>query len=138
MANNPYIAKIDALVAAAPLNMTWKTLPEAKGYVAAIRQLKKELGLVKKEITVAKHQIHANSADQRNRVGKGFTGGAIQGIFGAKIAGKANASTKNDLRNRELKTLRPYEEAERHLAQVIIGLDKLKLNLESWIAQQKP
>jgi hypothetical protein len=134
---NPYIVRINQLVESAPINQTWQSVPEAKMYVKAVTQLKKELGLVKKEITTAKQQIRANAVNNRAHVGKGFTGGAIRGIFGAKAAGSINASTKNSMRNQELKALQPYEEAEKHLATVLLSLDKLKLQMETWILQQK-
>ena len=137
MAKNPYITKIDTLVEQAPINQTWQSVQEAKCYIKAISQLKKELGLIKKELTMAKRQIHASAASQRAHVGKGFTGGAMRGIFGAKIAGSANASVKNNMRNQELKALEPYQEAEQYLARILAGLDRLKLQIDSWLIHQK-
>jgi hypothetical protein len=136
MSKNPYIARIDATIARAPINQRWSSPAEAKGYVKAITQLKKELGMIKKELTAAKQQIRAGHINQRAHVGKGFGGGAMRGLFGAKAAGSINASTKNSMRNHELQVLKPYEEAERHLSNVLLGLDKMKLQMETWIMQQ--
>ncbi len=134
---NQYIARINQLVESAPINQTWQSVTEAKMYAKAINQLKKELGMVKKELTTAKQQIRASAVNSRAHVGKGFTGGAMRGLFGAKAAGSMNAAAKNSMRNQELKALRPYEEAEKYLAGVLLGLDKLKLQMETWIMQQK-
>lgn len=135
--NNPYIRRVDALCASAPLNMSWQTLPEAQSYVRAIVQLKREIHLVKQQITAAKHQIHAQAVQQRGHVGKGFAGGASRAVFGAKNAGRANAAAKDHMREQELHALQPLEHAEQHIAQVLLGLDSYKVQLENWIAQNR-
>lgn len=137
MARNPYISQVDQMVERADIEMQWSSIDDAKRYIANIRQLKQEIALVKREITAAKRQIHAQAASQRTQVGKGFAGGAARGIFGAKNAGRANAAAKDHLRKQELNAIAPLTEAETHIAQVLAGLDKLKLSMESWLAQQK-
>lgn len=137
MGKNPNIDRINAMVAGASINANCRTVAEAKLRIAAISQLKKELGLVKKELVAAKHQIHASHENQKNHVGKGLTGAIIRSLSTPKAAGSINASAKNTLRNHELKVLQPYQDAETHLAQVLVSLDRLKLQIETWIVQQK-
>ena len=135
--SNPYITQVEKMVNNSGIEMTWKTLEQAKMYVASIQQLQKEIRLVKSEITLAKQQIHASYADAKVHVGKGFGAGFATGLFGAKTVGRSNAVTRNNMRHRELKALQPYVEAEQYIAKILLGLDKHKLELKTWIAAQK-
>ena len=109
----------------------------SRGYVANIQQLQKEIRLVKSEITLAKQQVHSNYTYKKVHVGKGFGAGVATGLFGARTVGRANAVTRNSIRHNELKAIEPYVEAEQFIAKVLAGLDKLKLELKTWIATQK-
>ncbi len=135
--SNPYIARVEKMVSSKDIEMSWKTLEQAKGYVANIQQLQKEIRLIKSEITLAKQQVHSSYTDKKVHVGKGFGAGAATGLFGAKAVGRANAVTRNNLRHRELKALEPFVEAEQFIAKVLAGLDSLKLEMKTWILTQK-
>ncbi len=134
---NPYITKVEKMVSSKDINMTWSTVDEAKRYIANIQQLQKEIRLVKSDITLAKRQIHANYANQKAHIGTGFGAGFAKGVFGAKTMGKAHTVTRGNIRHRELQALHPYEEAERFIATVMAGLDKLKLEMKTWIETQR-
>ncbi len=135
--SNPYIARVEKMVSSKDIEMSWKTLEQAKRYVANIQQLQKEIRLIKSEITLAKQQVHSSYTDKKVHVGKGFGAGAATGLFGAKAVGRANAVTRNNLRHRELKALEPFVEAEQFIAKVLAGLDSLKLEMKTWISTQK-
>ena len=135
--SNPYIARVEKMVSSKDIEMSWKTLEQAKRYVANIQQLQKEIRLIKSEITLAKQQVHSSYTDKKVQVGKGFGAGAATGLFGAKAVGRANAVTRNNLRHRELKALEPFVEAEQFIAKVLAGLDSLKLEMKTWISTQK-
>jgi hypothetical protein len=134
---NPYIARVEKMVSSSNISMTWSTLEQAKLYVANIQQLQKEIKIVKSEITLAKQQAHSHYTDKKVHVGKGFGAGFATGLLGAKAVGRANAVSRNSIRHQELKAIEPYVEAERFIAQVLAGLDKLKLELKAWIATQR-
>jgi hypothetical protein len=135
--SNPYIARVEKMVSSSDISETWSTPEQAKRYVANIQQLQKEIRLLKSEITLAKQQIHSSYTDKKVHVGKGFGAGVATGLFGARTVGRANAVTRNNLRHRELKTIEPYIEAEQFIAKVLAGLDKLKLEMKTWISAQK-
>src|SRR6516162_664971 len=107
---NPYITKVEKLVSSKDINETWRTVDEAKRYIANIQQLQKEIKLVKSEITLAKTQIHAGYANQKAHIGTGIGAGVAKGLFGAKTMGKAHTVTRNNIRHRELNDLQPYVE----------------------------
>lgn len=134
---NPYIARVEKMVSSSDIEMTWSTLDQAKLYVANIQQLQKEIKLLKGEVTLAKQQIHSNYTDKKVHVGKGFGAGVATGIFGARAVGRTNSLTRNSIRHKELNALEPYVEAEQYISKVLLGLDKLKLELKTWIATQK-
>jgi len=133
---NPYIARVDKMIESSNISLTWRTLDEAKLYVANIQQLQKEIKLVKSELTLAKQQVHSQYTDKKVHVGKGFGAGFATGLLGAKAVGRANAVTRNSIRHQELKAMEPYTEAEQYIAKVLLGLDKLKLELKAWITAQ--
>ncbi len=134
--SNPFIQKVEILVSRSDISQTWRTLEEAKKYVANIQQLKKEIRLVKGELTMAKGQIHAQFASKQVHVGKGFGAGVATGLFGARTVGKMNSLTRNNIRGQELKAMQPYREAEQFINKVVAGLDKLKLEIQAWMAMQ--
>jgi len=135
--SNPYIARVEKMVPTYDINDTWKTVDEAKRYIANIQQMQKEIRLVKSEITLAKQQIHASYASQKAHIGTGVGAGFAKGLFGAKTMGKAHTVTRSNMRHRELKALEPYVEAEQFIAKVLAGAEKLKLEMKTWIAAQK-
>lgn len=45
--------------------------------------------------------------------------------------------SRNPYISQELQAIAPLSEAETHIAQVVAGLDKLKLQMEAWLAQQR-
>src|SRR6266516_2134103 len=124
--SNPYIARVEKMVSSKDIEMSWSTLEQAKRYIANIQQLQKEIRLLKSEISLAKQQVHSSYTDKKVHVGKGFGAGVATGLFGAKAVGRANAVSRNNIRHYELKALEPYVEAERFIAKVLAGLDKLK------------
>ena len=134
---NPYIVQVEALISRTNLSMSWETVEEAKLYISNIQQLQKEIKLVKSEIIIAKRQVHSTFTDKKVHVGKGFGAGVATGLFGAKAVGRANAVTRNTIRHKELKAKEPYVEAEQFIAQVLAGLDKLKLKMQTWIVTQR-
>ncbi len=133
---NPYIARLEKTVSSYDINEQWSTVDEAKRYIANLQQLQKEIRLLKSEITLAKQQIHASYANQKAHIGTGVGAGFAKGLFGAKTMGKAHTVTRNNLRQRELKALEPYMEAEQLIAKVLAGADKLKLEMKTWILAQ--
>lgn len=135
--SNPYKAKVETLVSRSNIATTWRTVEEAKMYVANIQQLQREIKLVKSEVTLAKQQVHSQYTDKKVHVGKGFGVGLATGLFGAKAVGRANAVTRNSIRHKVLKAMEPYREAEQYISQILAGLDKLKLQLKTWIAAQR-
>lgn len=140
--SNPYINRTIAILG--PLwrgnrldSVTWRSPAEAKQIILVIRQKKAEIRLVKQEITANKRQINANYASQKAGVGKGVSGALARGVFGAKNAGRGNASIKHHMDTQKRHALQPYEEAERFIAQINAGLDQIKTQIDIWLTTNK-
>jgi hypothetical protein len=139
---NQYIVNVQAILGSAynngNISFRWSTPQEAKQYIALIRQMQKEIKLVKHDVTQAKKQIHAQYAAKKTQIGKGLGAGIETFMFGAKNVGKVNALARQNVRNQELKALEPYVQAERFISDVLTKLDGFKLQMDAWIAQHKP
>ena len=136
--SNPYIPRVISTLG--PLykdgkieTVTWTSAAEAKQVIAIIRQKKKEIQLIKQEITLAKKQIHSAHSNQRAHTGVGT--GIFKPLIGGRTVGKINAISRSANRQHELKQVKPHEEAEQFIARVTTGLDALKLQIETWLAQ---
>ncbi|MBM3133995.1 MAG: hypothetical protein FJZ89_01635 [Chloroflexi bacterium] len=112
----------------------WSTAAEAKLSKAKITQMQKELRLVKKDIALTKKAINAAYTTERTKVGKGFGAGFAAGLLGKKAVGRANAAVRDNVRRNQLKAIAPYDDVSRVIDSILVQLDQLKLQLDSWIA----
>lgn len=115
------------------VHLQWSTVAEAKLHKAKITQVQKELRLVKKDIGLTKKAINSAYTTEKAKVGKGLGSELAAGLFGKKTIGKVNVSTRDNLRHNQLNTIAPYEEVNRMIDNVLVQLDQLKLQLDSWI-----
>ena len=138
--SNPYIARVEAILG--PLykhgkleTITFDNAIEAKQVIIILRQKKKEIQLVKQQITAAKQQVHARYASQKAHVGKGLGSALMTGLGAGKAVGKGNVLARNSLRQHEIRDLQPYVDAENFIARVTAGLDQLKTQLDIYLTQ---
>ncbi|MCB0213588.1 MAG: hypothetical protein KDJ52_29870 [Anaerolineae bacterium] len=126
---------VGALAKGKKIHLQWTTVAEAKLHKTKINQVKKELRLVKKDIGLTKKTINSAYTTAKTKVGKGFGAGLAAGLFGKKTTGKMNASTRDDLRRKQLKEIAPYEDVNRMIDNIMVQLDELKLQIDSWIVR---
>jgi hypothetical protein len=116
--------------------LEWNTITEAKLHKSRLTQVQKQLRLIKKEIVQTKHEINAAYTSEGIGIGKSFGAGIAAGFFGRKTMGKVNASTRNSIRQQQIRAIAPYEEVSRKIDNVLLQFDQLKLQLDSWITEQ--
>lgn len=120
------------------IDLEWNSIAEARLHKSRITQIQKELRLIKKEVIQTRKEINAVYAAQQINVGKGFGSGLAAGIFGRKAVGAVNASAKSNLRQRQLNATAPYDSVSRLIDGILLQLDQVKLQLDSWIATNSP
>jgi hypothetical protein len=113
------------------LKFTWETPAEAKAQLNKIHLMQKELRLVKKDISITMKAIRSTFVAKKTEVGKGFGAGVMTGLFGKKAAGRSNAIEKENLRRRQVAELSPYEAVARTIDDVLVQLDKAKIQIET-------
>ena len=115
------------------VHLTWNTAAEAKLHKTRIIQVQKELRLVKKELTAVKKVIHASYAAEKTKVGKGLNAALAGALLGKKAVGKSNAAAKGNLQRQQFNAIAPYEYVGRTIDNILLQLDQLKLQLDTWI-----
>lgn len=114
------------------------SVEEAKAQLAEIKLKKQELSLQKKDIVEQERQLRAGYTDNvrdRSTAGKGV-GALISKDIGKatkKVASVANSYDRKALAN----SLEPLEAQRVEVEAAIAGLDRQKLQLDQWIAEQK-
>ena len=115
-----------------------ESVDDAKLSIKRITQMQKELRQVKKEIGLTLKSLRAQYSDQKAGVGKpGFGQGFMQGIFGKKTVGRANAVKRDTIRQNQQNQLAPYEQLQHRIDNILVECDANKLKLEQYIAQQQ-
>ncbi len=112
------------------LHLTWNNREEGKALIQRIREMQKELRLIKQEVTATISAVKSEFASARTQVGKGFGAGLAAGFFGRKAMGSVNASEKDRLRRKQADFVRPYEAAKHEIDQFLATLDRFKGKIE--------
>lgn len=105
---HPYLRDDDAI------HIDWTTPAEAKQHLARLRQMERELRLLKKDIDAAQKQIRASATAQR--------------------AGGLSAQQRAALRQGEQAALAPYDAVERDIEGVLVKLDNIQLRIKEQLA----
>ncbi|MEJ5240073.1 MAG: hypothetical protein WHS87_02635 [Anaerolineales bacterium] len=119
------------------LQFTWNTPEEAKQHLAQIRLMQKQLRLVKKELNATIKMIRSNFAARKAQVGTGFGSGLMAGLAGKRTVGKMNVVARENLRREQMKALSPYESVSRTIDEILVQLDRIKIQIESSINASK-
>ncbi len=93
--------------------------------------------MIKKDINLTKQAINGNYTSERTKVGKGFGSGVAAGLFGRKAVGGMNASMRDSMRQKQVKVIAPYDAVNRKIDMILVQLDQLKLQIDSWIVTAK-
>ncbi len=104
------------------LRIACKTVDDAKQQLVTIRQMQKELRLVKKELGYAKRTIRSSYTTAKVKIGKGFRNGLIR----SRSVDRANALRRNQVRIKERQALVPFESVERLIDSLLVQMDHAK------------
>lgn len=115
-------------------HIRWQTQEEAKQQLARIRQIQKELRLLKKSINTTVKAVRSSYIAKKAQIGTGIGAGLMAGLVGKRTAGKMNAIERENLRRRQLSATAPYESVIRIIDDVLVKLDSGKIQIETYMA----
>lgn len=119
------------------LQFIWNSPEEARQHLIEIRHMQKQLRLVKKDLNATMKVVRANFAAKRAQVGTGLGTGIMAGILGKKTVGKMNVIIKREnLRREQINALAPYEGVSRTIDEILVQLDRVKIQLEASLATE--
>lgn len=104
--------------------------------------LAKQMTIMQKEITALKKDVSATMKDLRSHFTAEKTevrAGLISSVFGGKKdQGQDRAKQKEKLRKEQEKVLAPYEAIGRSADDLLLQIDKAKLEIGKWLQTGKP
>jgi hypothetical protein len=112
----------------------WKSAAAAKKTEKTVRELTDELRTLRQTLHDEIEKMRADFAEKKTTASRG-TNLSGRGGFMMKKGTMSNMRLE-DLRRQELTSLFPYEGAQRRIDEEITTLDKVKLELERWLADQ--
>jgi hypothetical protein len=131
-----YISKIKQITTGLE-NLSEGTEEEAKLSILKIRQMQKELGLVKKDVNNTIKMIRSRYTAEKAEVGTKFGDGVGAALFGKKLAGRSNAIKRENLRRQQINEISPYQQIGEHLEELILKLNGVTIQLQSDVLKMK-
>jgi len=110
----------------------WNTIPEAKQHLAAIRQMQKELRQVKRDLNVEMKAIRTRYKMRMDRA----QAGVLASLAGRGAARRSQANKRRRLCEERDRTLAPYDSVKLAIDDALTQLDRIKLELQGWVARQ--
>jgi len=132
-----YLSQIEAILGSPiqddeiQVDLQWNSVKEARQHIRQINQMKKELRLVRKNIRQVMKEIRVSFREKKADVKAGLLASIWWG------AAHVRESQRKELRREERASLAPYESLLLLIDKVLVKLDALKLELETWIAASK-
>lgn len=118
--------------------LKWTNIEQAQQHLKEIRLVQKELQLIKKDISLTMKDIRSSFTAMKAEIGKpGFNTAFMGGLFGKRTVGKMNALKKEELRKQENEVLSPYVSIIQIIDEMLVELDRVKLQMENWILENK-
>lgn len=128
--------RVRQLVPKQGLRFQISTVSEAKQALAEIRQIQKELRLIKRQMNDIMKAIRAKYASQSGNAGS--SGATMMRLLGGKgAARKHQADAKRRLKVQRDKELQPYDSVKRLIDDALVNADRSKLQIEQWMAAAK-
>ncbi|GEM_PF-4129611 len=112
----------------------WKSVTAAKKTEKTVRELLDEIRKLRQQLHDEIEKMRADFAEKKTAASRG-TNLSGRGGFMMKKGTMSNMRLE-DIRRQELASLFPYEAAQRRMDEEITGLDKIKLEVEKWLADQ--
>lgn len=115
------------------LSFSWETAAEANLLLKRTRQQQKELRLLKKRVDQDIKEIRQKASVDKDNVSSGF----FASLLGKGAARSDVAAKKRKITARQEAEIQPYNEVRLSLDNIITKLDGLKLEIETWLAENK-
>lgn len=103
---------------------------EGKRAMAGLRQVKRELAFVKKQINAEMAQVRTAHADARAKVGHGVGGMIGLKLFGRKASATGNQIQREHLRGQKDNLLAPYDRVRNVIDNFSLGIDRAIVQLQ--------
>lgn len=111
-------------------NFHWDDYESGKRLIANIRDMQKQIRLLKKQLSAEMSEVRSHMTTNRTAIGKGV-GTALGGmIFGRKAMGSMNAARRDDARVAQHRAMQPYEDLKNLMDQVLAKLESTKSHIE--------
>jgi hypothetical protein len=111
-------------------NFHWTDYVAAKRVIGDIRNMQKEIRLLKKNLTSEMSNVRSHHTTQKTAIGKGV-GSALGGmLLGRKMVNSMNAVRRDDARVAQHQVMQPYEAMKHLMDQLLAKLDVVKLEIE--------
>ncbi|MFN2289860.1 MAG: hypothetical protein ACK2UC_01595 [Anaerolineae bacterium] len=112
------------------------TVQEAKAALADVRIRQKELRQVKRDINFDLKQIRTEYKAKAETAGSG--GSLLFSVLGSRGSARSHrASARRGVRAERDRMLKPYEQAKSVIDELILALDKAKLQIQNFIDEEK-
>jgi hypothetical protein len=112
----------------------WKSASAAKKTEKTVHELLDEIRKLRQQLHDEIEKMRADFAEKKTAASRG-TNLSGRGGFMMKKGTMSNMRLE-DIRRQELASLFPYEAAQRRIDEEITSLDKVKLEVEKWLADQ--
>jgi hypothetical protein len=109
---------------------------EAKAALAGVRYRQKELRQVRRDINFDMKQIRAEYKAKAETVGAG--GSLLFSVLGSHGSARSHrASARRGVRAERDRVLKPYEQANSVIDELILALERAKLQIQTFIDEEK-
>ena len=108
-------------------NYSWANLDDARRCLDHIRLTQQELRTIKSDLRLEMQHVRSDFTAQRATVQANAMGYVL------RIASRQRALQREQLRQRELKQLAPFEKLVREADDIAHALNRTKLSIERWV-----
>lgn len=125
------IVGVDITIPDVVIRYRFSDYDTAKLALMRVRDAKKALRFLKKEISTLLTAVRSEFTSARTQVGKGFGNALAAGFFGRRTMGRVNSSERDRLRRRQLEFVAPYEDLKVKIDLLVGILDNIKFQIET-------
>lgn len=131
-----YIRKINALGIGKLKESKVRNRSDAQNLLKEIRNMQKGVRQIKKEINLEIKTIRQEYKGKSSTAGSGSA--LVMGLLGQKgVARSIKASAKRGVAHERDRIIAPYEELKMKIDDMLVKMDRLKLQLEQYIQKEK-
>ena len=107
------------------LSFHWDTAPEGKQLLAQVRQMQRELWHIKRGVNQTMKELHIAFRERSSNVEAGL------------LSSLAEKKKRRALRRQQEEELEPFEAIKLAIDSGLLQLDRIKLEAQTWLAENK-